>query len=133
MLDVLLMMGQGTVKEDVKVVNVEVPEIRIKGLCFKDQKLSLSIENIFLEKTGKEKDGRIGIHIRILDHFNMLFAQKKLLSTHKDIVYVDIPMSKLIKGMGTPEIAVEVKDLHTGKTDRKSILLRCQDHTIIRK
>ena len=134
MCDVLPLTGQeaGTkpeVKKEVQVVNVELP-IRVKGLSFKDKKLFISIENIFLRKTGKGKEGRIGIHIRILDHFNMLFEQKKLLTTQKDIVSIEIPLSNLIKGFGAPEIAVDVKDLYTGKTDSKSIRAKCHEHDL---
>ena len=111
------------VKENYRKKTVQqgqLPKIRVKELSFKDQKLSISIENVFLKKTGTVKEGWIWIYIRIMNNFIMVFNQAKQLTTQKEIVSIDIPLSGLRK---VTHIAVEVKDLNTRKRDSKYILV----------
>jgi len=98
------------------------PEICIKELYLKDKKLCLSIENVFLNQAGKEKEGRIEVHVFIMDLFKAFFDQTKLLTTKKDTVSISIPLANVLKNGRSPEISVTVKDLYSGKKDRKSIL-----------
>jgi len=100
------------------------PNVQVKKLNVKDKKLFVEIEDFFLKGTGKEKEGRIEVRIFIMWNFKKLFDQKKMLSTQKDTVSICIPLSNVLKDGRTPGIYVSVKDLYTGKTDRKSIPLK---------
>ena len=97
-----------------------VPAIRIKSLAVKNKKLIITIDGFSVQKTEKDSIGKLGIHICIKNsNGKKVFDKGKLLTTQKDIVTIYIALSSLKNGKH--EIIVDVKDFHTGKTDRKSI------------
>ena len=99
----------------------QTPAVRVKNVTFKNKKLALTIAGFLVQKTIKEKAGRIAVRIYIIDNREnkILFHQGKTMLPQKDTVQISLSFQWLKKS--SYEIGIHVNDLLTGKNAAKSI------------
>jgi hypothetical protein len=97
------------------------PAVRLKNVTFKNKRLALTITGFLVQKTNKEKAGRIAARIYIIDNREnkILFHQGKTMLPQKYTVNISLSFQWLKKG--SYEIGIHVNDLLTGKNAAKSI------------
>lgn len=103
------------ISDYLKARNAEVPAVRLSGITFNSNKLSMTISDFFMSKNEKNPRGKLNVRVRLINGANEnVFDQKRLIVAKKEEVNIAIDFESI--PAATYNVIIDVSDLLTGRT-----------------